>query len=168
MTERVTLRVDDWRKEEWRKAVEQNETYDSVTQLVKLSVTKELNGNGGPSADGGGTGYIPDVTNGEILQRLKEIDKSVEETKAVAEETKTEVTQPDEALEKAVMEAIPSGENYAETIASIADRTDYPEHRVDSMLRQLAYRTTIVKKGHRESHPGDKESVVETVFWKEV
>jgi len=179
MTKRVTIRAESWRKNRWEEAVEHIDEYDSVTQLIKLAVGEELEGfdmatidGGGRStappseatnADGGG-GYNPDVENAEILQRLKGIDKTVEEIKAVTKETKTRVEDSNtENLQSAITEVLPESEANAIGPKEVADRTEYPTPEALSVLADLGIRTTYIKQKTVE-----KGGIEHELYWKEV
>jgi hypothetical protein len=77
---RVTIRVPEEKKEEWRDAVEDSREYDSLTRLIELAVYRELEGQPQGSGGGGPTeAYDPDVSNTEVLEKIRDLQRDLNE-----------------------------------------------------------------------------------------
>lgn len=150
MTERVTFRIDEDRKEEWEDAVEESREYDSLTQLVKLAVHRELNGR--PSQEATATetvqsGYSPDVTNGEILQQMQEFHRELKEVGDDVGVVKKEVTKGNVLTARDVFDRLPEKESKAVTPEQLADVIEFTDtEEVTDVLDKLDRETGRVKK----------------------
>lgn len=156
MSERVTLRVDERDKEQWKEAVQESPEYESLTHLIELAVFRELNGmqdpTGGSSDGAAAGGYSPDVSNGEIQQAIKGLEADIDslETDITAIRSETEAVGAGSLADR-LYDLLPESEESAKSYDEMARALD-----VAGALIQLQDEIGHVKWNDREE------------FWKEV
>jgi len=118
MGERPTLafRVDKEQKDRWKTYADENDEYDTLSHLVRVSVAREMSDEYGPirqqggSSDGGGVGELLTA-----IQRMQARIESLEET--VQDTSEAVYTSNDLAAgtpsESAILRSLPEGEDNA-------------------------------------------------------
>jgi hypothetical protein len=72
MASQLNMRIDENRKEEWEKFIEDSPEYETVSALVRASVAREMS-SGGNSGENSGTGM------GRLNDRLTDIESDIED-----------------------------------------------------------------------------------------
>lgn len=151
MSERVTLRIDGETKEQWQEVAEERRQYENLSHMVKLAVHREIHGQDGP-AEGDG-GYIPETTNGELMDAIRDLQGDVNKVAGDVELIQDEVTghfrmEPPDGF----LDAIPEGKVNAVTERELQE--DFPEVPHSYMAELLAdlkdidhIKTTIEEHG---------------------
>lgn len=165
MSERVTIRVDEGDKEKWQRAAAESREYESMTHLIELAVHRELNGkhsstSGGESDGARVQGYDPDVTNGEILQRIKDVQRQIEDVDQTVSAVENEVTATPVPDAREFFDALPDTEDAAVTPEQLSEKFQYADaDNAADVLEQLERETGRVQT---------TVQVGETHYYKEV
>lgn len=144
----INIRVDEERKERWKKAAEESPEYDGLSHLIRLAVEQELaeGGDSGSTEDGQAS---LDEESTDLLREVKgttdRVEGGVEDVKARLQRVEERVGQSgaDLSFEAAVRETVP--EDTGLTAAQIAGRLNARESEVAKALESLEYEGEIVQ-----------------------
>lgn len=135
-------------KEEWEQYAEENPDVDSLSHLIRLSVSKEMNASDQQERE---TGVQQAQASGEVLESLKRIQNSIDgvDDRLTSIEKETEAEGPGFDVQNAVYEALPEvglpdslgPEDYREseavTHSDLAENIGIPEDDVARALIRL-------------------------------
>jgi hypothetical protein len=158
---RIAIRIEEAKKTQWQDAVEESREYESLTHLIQLAVNNELNGSHGDS--GGGetsVSYDPEVSNVEILEAIRGVQRDLKAVSEDVGEVKSEVVSSGVPNARRFFDLLPESESEAvtpEQVASGLEYTDTEEAR--DVLERLEKETGRVK---------ETVMVGETHYYKEV
>lgn len=143
------IRLSDGQKERWTQYVEESHEYDTLTDLVRVSVERNIAEGGlGGSEDGGS---MPE-------RRLDDMSQSVEQLAHEVKRMGAEISSASEAMYSASIETdlgpdvyrtIPTDD--AITEVEVAEALDISESKARVALEQLYNSTTTVKKTAEDS-----------------
>ena len=122
---RITIRVDDDRKQEWQSEVDNNPKYESLTHLIQLGVITELQEDRSAGTVDRGGGYDPEVSNVELKEALTELHRDLKQVSEDVGDIEREVTPDAEPHEKLYFSRLPESEADAVTPEQIADSMEY-------------------------------------------
>jgi hypothetical protein len=145
--DRLAIRIDADRKEDWRTIAERNDTeYSSITHLIELSVMRELEDNESNAGGSDAVAYDPEVTNAELYEELRNLKREVKGTAENVAAIKDEVTTSGVPELRQFFDALPKSEDYAVTPEQLADSMEHtdPEHTRE-ILEELEKETGRVK-----------------------
>lgn len=152
MGERVTLRVDSDTKDEWSRAVEDGNEYDSLTHLIQLAVHRELNGmydvgGGGGSDEGATVEYDPDVSNQELHEEVRRLHRRLGGIEDDVVDVKNTVTTDAVPETRAFFDALPESESAAISAYQMAESMEFTDpDDASEVLERLADETARVKR----------------------
>jgi hypothetical protein len=158
---RITIRVDEERKDHWETVVEHNSKYNSLTHLIELSVTKELQAEDDHTdgASGGGS-YDPDVTNVELREALTDLHRDLKEVAEDVGDIHREQTSDAVPAARAYFDRLPESEPEAVTPEQVAESMEFTDAKeAKDVLERLDRETARVRT---------TEIVGETHYYKEV
>ena len=138
----MNLVVREKRKAEWDRAVEEGE-YESLADLVRTAVDKELHGGYDSPAEGGGS--APQETEArlseDVLNRLARIEDSLSEVGDTVKrvEQNTSKGSPDYNTKKVLLALIPETDYPDEGVTAgwLSNKTDLPLSKVEDLLEEL-------------------------------
>jgi len=149
----VNVRISDEQHKRWKDFLEESDEYRHISELIRHSVEKEIEG----EADDTATQPADSDRTDEVLEALDKLSArfdSVETTiQSAAEEMRSEGAIGDDTL-TTVFEAVPEHATTAKTPEQIADDVDVSERKAAIALAQLR-QDNLVKAMPRDS--GDME-----------
>ena len=163
---RVALRVEESKRDEWEAFVEESSHYESLSQLIRTTVTNEVRSDDDDDAENG----YSEADFDRLDNRLSEMESTLSEIRdgIYAEEEAYDLPPSGDPNENASMDLprddvfvlIPDGDgpDDGETAAEMAEGTGYNEWVVSETANVLYHDSGRVKR-----HDND-----ETRYWKEL
>jgi len=140
---RITIRVDDDRKQEWQSEVDNNPKYESLTHLIQLGVITELQeeDRSAGTVDRGG-GYDPEVSNVELMEELTELHGHLKRMSENVGDIEREVTSDAVPSLRSYFDKLPEFEGDAVTPHQIADMLEYTDEEEAREVLEKLHRET--------------------------
>lgn len=158
---RITIRVDEERKQKWQSEVDNNPKYESLTHLIQLGVITELQEEDRSvgTVDRGG-GYDPEVSNVELKEALTELHRDLKQVSEDVGDIEREVTSDAVPPMRTYFDRLPESEAGAVTPHQIADSMEYGDaEEAREVLEKLRKETGRIRT---------TEIMGDTHYYKEV
>jgi len=158
---RITIRVDEERKQKWQSEVDNNPKYESLTHLIQLGVITELQEEDRSvgAVDRGG-GYDPEVSNVELKEALTELHRDLKEVSKDLGDIEREVTSDAVPSLRSYFDRLPESKGGAVTPHQLADSMEYGDvEEAREVLEKLRKETGRIRT---------TEIMGDTHYYKEV
>jgi len=148
MGERPTIafRVDESQKERWEEFAEENDEYDSLSHLLRVSVAHEMSDHYGPEGQGGG---VDGQQVGKLVTTVEKMDSKLEDLEEQLENATRAINAGGGVSESTlsdVYDALPTAPERATTAEGIAEGLDVDAQTTRVALDQLHETTAAVEK----------------------
>lgn len=165
----VNLRVSEEQKGRWEDYIEESPEYDTLTDLIRVSVEREIAGEGRSRRTNSG-GSSTDERIGELVQSVEKMTHSFQKLRPSVEDAVNAMYADGQDLEvSGVFEALPNGKRNAVTAEVIADELDENVNSTRIALERLCKNTGVVNKQTRTAKTTDNAAPqpASPVFYRE-
>ncbi|MFD1564856.1 hypothetical protein ACFR99_15055 [Haloarchaeobius amylolyticus] len=164
----VNIRVSEDQKDRWESYVGDSPEYDTLTDLIRTSVEREIATEGQSlSVD---TSAGSDERIGEVLTAVEKMAHRVNELEATITDATLAMHEAttDSDLSSEVYNELPIGEERAITATELADKIDAEPENVSVTLSRLEHNTNAVKRidTTEKPHPEAAPQVSETYWYR--
>lgn len=144
----VNFRLSSDQKEKWEGYIEDSPEYDTLTDLIRVSVAHEISDSYGPigiSDSGGGSGG----NVGELTDKIEQLEFKIEEfeeTVSHATESMYGQTVEEQGMQAAIFSSLPTGEENAITVDEISVRLGKDRSEITGHITRIVEEMKFVKR----------------------